>query len=256
MVNQRPMSARSVGVTKQCAVAACQNNKLPGKPYCAKHHNNHTTKAEPDSIDEQPDLVKQALMEIYTYFLNYTPKSDTMNNTKFVKALKTLKWIDKKTTSTDADLIFTKVKAKGEKKIGFEQFYRATCMLAQKKFSGDENALMTLLMSAQMPQMGTQMDKSGWVSRLTDHKFYTGAHKARFDEEGKGKGAQGRDACGTGIGSVPQRKVMTGQTVKDLSEITRNSATGEDRGKTHCSTCGAKKSTRDQASCARCGKLF
>lgn len=30
------------------------------------------------------------------------------------------------------------------------------------------------------------------VSRLTDTKLYTGAHKARFDDEGKGRGLAGR----------------------------------------------------------------
>lgn len=32
----------------------------------------------------------------------------------------------------------------------------------------------------------------GVYSRLTDHTKYTGAHKERFDAEGKGKGKSGR----------------------------------------------------------------
>ena len=34
--------------------------------------------------------------------------------------------------------------------------------------------------------------KSGGVDRLTDTSKYTGSHKKRFDESGKGKGAAGR----------------------------------------------------------------
>jgi len=34
--------------------------------------------------------------------------------------------------------------------------------------------------------------KVGGVDRLTDTSKYTGAHKERFDESGKGKGAAGR----------------------------------------------------------------
>lgn len=35
--------------------------------------------------------------------------------------------------------------------------------------------------------------KVGGVDRLTDTKLYTGAHKERFDESGKGKGIEGRE---------------------------------------------------------------
>lgn len=34
--------------------------------------------------------------------------------------------------------------------------------------------------------------KSGAVDRLTDASKYTGSHKERFDESGKGKGMEGR----------------------------------------------------------------
>ena len=34
--------------------------------------------------------------------------------------------------------------------------------------------------------------KSGAVDRLTDTTKYTGSHKERFDESGKGKGIEGR----------------------------------------------------------------
>ena len=34
--------------------------------------------------------------------------------------------------------------------------------------------------------------KAGAVDRLTDTSKYTGSHKERFDESGKGKGLEGR----------------------------------------------------------------
>ena len=39
------------------------------------------------------------------------------------------------------------------------------------------------------------------VDRLTDTSLYTGSHKQRFDEEGKGKGLAGRDSTPKGSGS-------------------------------------------------------
>ena len=36
------------------------------------------------------------------------------------------------------------------------------------------------------------MSKTGGIDRLTDPSKYTGSHKERFDETGKGKGVEGR----------------------------------------------------------------
>ena len=38
---------------------------------------------------------------------------------------------------------------------------------------------------------------------MTDTSLYTGSHKLRFDEEGKGRGLEGRDTAYKGKGSVP-----------------------------------------------------
>ena len=41
------------------------------------------------------------------------------------------------------------------------------------------------------------------VERMTDTSKYTGSHKHRFDEEGKGRGLEGRDSIPKGKGMVP-----------------------------------------------------
>ena len=43
---------------------------------------------------------------------------------------------------------------------------------------------------------------SDFVDRMTDTSKYTGTHKHRFDEEGKGKGLEGRDSIAKGKGMV------------------------------------------------------
>ena len=40
----------------------------------------------------------------------------------------------------------------------------------------------------------------GAVDRLTDTSKYTGSHKERFDESGKGRGLEGRDSPAKGGG--------------------------------------------------------
>jgi len=42
----------------------------------------------------------------------------------------------------------------------------------------------------------------GGVDRLTDTSKYTGSHKERFDESGKGKGAAGRSDATQSTGYV------------------------------------------------------
>ena len=44
--------------------------------------------------------------------------------------------------------------------------------------------------------------RDGGVDRLTDTSKYTGSHKERFDESGKGKGAAGRSDASQNTGYV------------------------------------------------------
>lgn len=44
--------------------------------------------------------------------------------------------------------------------------------------------------------------KTGAVDRLTDTSKYTGSHKERFDESGKGKGKEGREDIADDSGYV------------------------------------------------------
>lgn len=48
--------------------------------------------------------------------------------------------------------------------------------------------------------------KAGGVDRLTDTTKYTGSHKERFDESGKGKGKEGRENIVDGSGYVGNYK--------------------------------------------------
>ena len=43
----------------------------------------------------------------------------------------------------------------------------------------------------------------GLLDRMTDTSKYTGTHKQRFDESGKGRGLEGRESVAKGPGHVP-----------------------------------------------------
>lgn len=205
---------------KPCATAECDQSRVPGKPYCATCFKNVQNLSDRDPGVE--DAVTSALLEVYEYFLKRAPKSEAMDSAKFVKMLTALEWLDGRAiTRTDADLQFTKSKPKGGRRLDFEQFLHAINALAKKKYPNEADSTMSLLQSAKMPQMGRESETSEVVDRLTNSKHYTGAHKARFDEEGKGKGIEGRDTIAVGKGVLPARKVISSGRKVDLSEITR-----------------------------------
>ncbi|KAI1903852.1 hypothetical protein AGOR_G00031480 [Albula goreensis] len=146
-----------------------------------------------------------SLAEVEISFRKFAVHGDTkatgkeMNGKNFVKLCKDCRVIDgKNVTSTDADIVFSKVKCKTARVITFEQFSQALTELAPKRFKGkgQEEALQLLygLIAGKEPaNVGiTKVAKAAAVDRLTDSSKYTGSHKERFDDTGKGKGKAGR----------------------------------------------------------------
>jgi hypothetical protein len=136
--------------------------------------------------------------EVYMEFANFgggNAKTDEMDNVKFAKLAKDCKLLSKKVTKTDIDLIFTKVKPKGARKINFESFEKALEEIAKK--SGVElSVIQEKVSSGGAASSGTKAEMGGIYDKLTDTSQYTGAHQARFDEDGKGRGLDGRDMGG------------------------------------------------------------
>ncbi|KAK6467632.1 tubulin polymerization-promoting protein family member 3-like [Huso huso] len=146
------------------------------------------------------------LTELVKSFKKFAVHGDTkasgqeMTGKNFVKLCKDCHVIDgKNITSTDVDIVFTKVKSKSARVMNFEQFKQALKELALKRFKGkgEEEALQEtyLLVAGKEPaNIGvTKTAKAGAVDRLTDTTKFTGAHKERFDDTGKGRGRAGRE---------------------------------------------------------------
>ncbi|KAM4631342.1 tubulin polymerization-promoting protein family member 3 [Polymixia lowei] len=123
-----------------------------------------------------------------------------MNGKNWAKLCKDCKIIDgKNVSSTDVDLVFTKVKAKMSRVITYEEFQKALEDLAPKRFKGQskEEAMQSIFMLVQGKEPTnagvTKVVKTAAVDRLTDTSKYTGSHKERFDQSGKGRGRSGRE---------------------------------------------------------------
>ncbi|XP_029000563.1 tubulin polymerization-promoting protein family member 3 [Betta splendens] len=153
--------------------------------------------------------------QLLTSFKRFAVHGDTkasgkeLNGKNWAKLCKDCKITDgKNVTSTDVDIVFTKVKQKTSRMMTYEEFQRALEELAPKRFKGQsrEEALQSIfkLVEGKEPSnVGvTKVAKAGAVDRLTDTSRYTGSHKERFDESGKGKGREGREEIVENTGYV------------------------------------------------------
>ncbi|NWZ59461.1 TPPP2 protein, partial [Haliaeetus albicilla] len=150
-------------------------------------------------------LHSNKMSEVENTFRKFAIYGDTsasgndMTGKNFSKMCKECGVMDgKAVTSTDIDIVFNKVKTKGARTITFAEFQQAMKELCSKRFKGKspEEALQAvygLLEGKEPGSVGaTKATKVGGVERLTDTSKYTGSHKERFDESGKGKGLAGR----------------------------------------------------------------
>lgn len=114
-----------------------------------------------------------------------------MTGKNFTKLCKDSGILDKKVTTTDLDIEFSKKIPKG-KKMTFKDFEAVIQILAAKK--GVEADVLFEKIKASQPGMTgtTRTSKVGGVERMTDASLYTGAHKERFNSDGTGKGLEGR----------------------------------------------------------------
>ncbi|MGH0136744.1 UNVERIFIED_CONTAM: hypothetical protein FKN15_016858 [Acipenser sinensis] len=96
--------------------------------------------------------------------------------------------------------------------VTFDQFKEALGELAKKRFKDKpgEEAVEEIykLIEGKSPIISgvTKAVASPTVSRLTDTSKFTGSHKERFDESGKGKGKAGREELVDMSGYVPGYK--------------------------------------------------
>ncbi|XP_012682466.1 tubulin polymerization-promoting protein family member 3 [Clupea harengus] len=144
--------------------------------------------------------------QLLTSFKKFAIHGDTkatgkeLNGKNWAKLCKDCKVIDgKNVTGTDVDIVFSKVKAKTSRVITYEEFQKALEELAPKRFKGQSKedalkAMYQLIEGKEPTNVGvTKVAKTGAMGRLTDTTKYTGSHKERFDDTGKGKGKAGRE---------------------------------------------------------------
>ncbi|XP_015921338.1 tubulin polymerization-promoting protein homolog [Parasteatoda tepidariorum] len=120
-----------------------------------------------------------------------TGEAITLSNSD--KWMKQAKVIDKKLTTTDTG-IYYKMVAKAKKSLAVKEYEEFLDKLAKNK-KVDIAQMKQKMASCGPPATSktTPTTAMAAVSRLTDHTKYTGTHKLRFDDTGKGRGKEGRE---------------------------------------------------------------
>ena len=113
----------------------------------------------------------------FTAFASFGSASQVteMDNSHFSKMCKECKIVDKHFTTTDVDLLFNKIKAKGARKISLGQFRDGAIpeIAAKKKCSAEEIEAKILASSP-----ASHSTKAEATKFHDDKNQYTGVHKA------------------------------------------------------------------------------
>lgn len=128
--------------------------------------------------------------------------------------------ISKHITTTDVDIFFNKVKGKTSRRIDFKEFREALRLIAEKRYGASKSPTeaYTLLVreiinkDTRPVAQATIASNDPITQRMTDHTKYTGSHKLRFDESGKGLGLAGRD-------QLPKTNELSKITNREPSDI-------------------------------------
>lgn len=178
-------------VTQEVKDVKLENGNAPGAS------NGTSSKSEDSAL---------SFKEAFKAFSKFgDPKSDgkAITLSQSDKWMKQAKVIDgKKITTTDTAIHFKKLKSV---KLGIDDYQKFLDDLAKnKKVELDE--IKKKLTTCGQPGITSHVTKSpaaaAAVDRLTDTSKYTGSHRQRFDETGKGKGIAGRKDLVDGSGYV------------------------------------------------------
>jgi len=216
--------------------------------------------ASPKAKKTINDPMQEQLASVFQKYCKFAPASTALDNVKWFKCVSEMGLIGGSVTRADADLIFTKVKAKGERRINLQGFRDALVMVARKKAGkaegeGDGMEELSSMLAGKLtisPKMetkttadgasatrepsksvGAQPKKAGGKSKAGGKKKASGGGKSIFDKltdasQYTGSHKQRFDADGKGRGLAGRDSlskggagVYHGGAVTDLSQIMR-----------------------------------
>ncbi|KAG0444759.1 hypothetical protein HPB47_013410 [Ixodes persulcatus] len=153
-----------------------------------------TPPGSPAPSSPVPPTCFEGQFKAFAKFGDSKSTGDAITLSNSDKWFKQAKVIDgKKITTTDTGIYFKQV-AKTKKALLLKEYQQFLEVIAKNK-KVEVEEIKNKLSSCGPPATTrtTPVATGGAVARLTDHTKYTGTHKQRFDQTGKGKGKEGRE---------------------------------------------------------------
>jgi hypothetical protein len=163
------------------------------------------------------DPTTDKLAGIFDQYCKFAPASTALDNVKWFKCVSEMDLVDGKNVSrADVDLIFTKVKAKGERRINFQGFRAALVMLARKRHGlgegeGDEIDQLSKLLSSTLTVSGTSESKETKPSS-------------------DGKDVATREISGSTSAGSPPAETATSPPAEKKKKVVKKAGTGSKTG--------------------------
>ncbi|XP_035916838.1 tubulin polymerization-promoting protein homolog isoform X1 [Anopheles stephensi] len=180
-------------MTVEVAEMALDAKETPKEEAAAASEPAAEVKESANGAAAKPAVSTAAFKEQFRAFSKF---GDTKSDGKHLTLSQSDKWmkqakvIDKKITTTDTGIHFKKLKSM---KLTLDDYNKFLEDLAKtKKVELDEIKTKMANCGAPGVHNATPGKAAETVARLTDTSKYTGSHKQRFDETGKGKGIAGR----------------------------------------------------------------
>jgi hypothetical protein len=225
LVNEAEAAARA----EEMAAELAEGEELVPEP---------TREVLEDLAATAPPLDQERIKEMFFFYCNFGRTraqafQDTLDGFMFMKFCRECPHLlGGAVDRTTVDLIFTKAKAKGERRLTFSHFLDALSAIAEKKYErfSAPDALRLLirrnlaphyeLVTAEQRKTGeTEVPLTGIFKRLYDPRSYTGVYAERFKSgDGRINGEADNRAGRTFMGST---NTGTDEIIHDISVLMR-----------------------------------
>ncbi|KAL3156386.1 hypothetical protein ABBQ38_000700 [Trebouxia sp. C0009 RCD-2024] len=118
---------------------------------------------------------ERSLRKVFVSFASFAVRVpvEDLDGAKFSKLCRDAKLLGKRFGAIDVDIVFAKVKVKGQRRIAFDQFVNALGIIAEKKGQALRDVVQAVLDAGGPSVIGT---RAGYVKFHDDKSLYTGVY--------------------------------------------------------------------------------
>eukprot|EP00877_Chromochloris_zofingiensis_P014320 jgi/Chrzof1/9141/Cz03g37130.t1 len=176
MLNDKgPDEARTAAANHFKVADTSNSGALSYEQFCKFYDTLVTNNAQQQLRFKMGLQVEEDLKTTFNSFASFGGREAVheMDGARFLKLCRDCQLTDKQLSTTDVDLVFAKVKSKGQRRISFKQFLTALAMISDKKGVNLEDTVNDILAAGGPVANATRVDS---VRLHDDKSTYTGVY--------------------------------------------------------------------------------